>query len=187
MENFNPINKIHQIKKIIVIQPFAFILYIYTVCSISTVSVQFIRSFVSDSLQPHGLQHDRLPCASPTPRAHWNSCPLCRWCLPTISSSVFPFFSCLQSFPEAGSFPKSQFFASSGQNIGVSASTLVLAMNIQDWFPLWLTGWSSCGPRDSQESFPTPQLKSINYLAIIFLYSPTFTSIHDYWENHSFD
>ena len=169
MENINPVNKIHQIKKIIIIKPFAFILYIYTVCSISTVAVQFSHLFVSDSLQPHGRQHDRLLCASPTPRARWNSCPLCRWRHPAISSSLIPFSCHLQSFPGSGAFPKSQFFASGDQRTGVSASASVLAMNIQDWFSLWLTGWSPCCPRDSQEFSPVPQFKSINSLVLNFL------------------
>ena len=89
-------------------------------------------SVMSDSLWPHGLQHTRLPCPSPTPRVYSNSCPLSRWWHPTISSSVVPFFSGLQSFPASGSFQMSQFFASDGQTIGVSASTSVLPMNIQD-------------------------------------------------------
>ena len=93
--------------------------------------------------RPHGLQHARLPCPSPTPGACSNSCPSCRWCHPTTSSSVVPFFYCLQSFPASGSLTMSQFFASGGQSIGVSASALVLPMNVQDWFPLELTGWIS--------------------------------------------
>ena len=103
--------------------------------------VQFSHSVVSDSSRPHGLQHTRPPCPSLTPGAYSNSCPLSWWCHPTISSSVVPFSSHLQSFPASGSFPMSQFFPSGGQNIGVSASTLVLPMNIQDLFPLkmdWL-------------------------------------------------
>ena len=105
-------------------------------------SVQFSRSVMSDSLQPHGLQRNSLPCPSPTPGVCSNSCPLNRWCHPTISSSVVPFSSCLQSFPASGSFPMSQFLASGGQSIGASASAsaLVLPMNIQDWFSLGLTG-----------------------------------------------
>ena len=91
------------------------------------------------TLWPHGLQHARLPCPSPTPGVHSNSCPLDQWCHPTISSSVVPFSSCLKSFPASGSFPRSQFFASHGQSIGVSASALVLPMKIQDWYPL---GWA---------------------------------------------
>ena len=117
-------------------------------------SVQFSRSIMSDSLWPHGLKHTRPPCPSLTPRVYSNSCPLSQWCHPTISSSVIPFSSHLQSFPASGSFPMSQFFASGsfpmsqifasvGQSIGVSASASVLPMNIQDWFPLGWTGWIS--------------------------------------------
>ena len=103
-----------------------------------------VSSVLSDSLQPHGLQHARLPCPSPIPGACSNSCPLSRWCHPTVSSSVVPFSSRLQSFPASGSFPMSQFFESGGQSFtGVSASASVLLMNIQDWFPLRLTGWIS--------------------------------------------
>ena len=106
-------------------------------------SVQFSYSVVSDSLRPHGPQHTRPPCPSPTPRVYPNSCPLSWWCLPTISSSVLPFSSCLQSFPASGSFQMSQFFASGGQSIGVSASTSDLLKNTQDWSPLEWTGWIS--------------------------------------------
>ena len=103
-------------------------------------SLQFSRSVVSDSAT-HRLQHDRLPCpSSPTLGAYTNSCPLSRWCHPTISSSVVPFSSCIQSFPASGSLPMSQFFASGGQRFGVSASASVLPMNIQGWFPLEVTG-----------------------------------------------
>ena len=108
-------------------------------CNFYLSSVQFTHSVVSDFLQPHGLQYARLPCPSPTPKVCSDSCPLSRWCHPTISSSVIPFSSCLQSFPASGSFLVSQFFATSGQSFGVSASTSVLPMNIQDWFPLGLT------------------------------------------------
>ena len=104
---------------------------------------QFSCSVVSDSLWPHGLQHSRLRCPSPTPGACSNSCPSIRWCHPTIPSSVVPFFSHLQSFPALGSFQMSQFFSSGGQSIGVSASASVLPMNIQNWFPLGWTGWIS--------------------------------------------
>ena len=99
-------------------------------------SFQFSCSVVSDYLQPLGLQHPRFPCPSPIPRAYSNSCPSHRWCHPTISSSVIPFSSCLQSFPASGTFPMSRFFTSGGLSIGVSASAPVLPMNIQDWFPL---------------------------------------------------
>ena len=150
---------------------------------VSSVS-QFSHSVVSDSLQPHGLQH---ACPSPTPRVYSNWCPLTRWCHPTISSSVVPVSSCLQSFPASGSFPMSQFFALGGQSIGASASTSVLPVNIQDGFPLGCTGWLSMQSKGSQESSPTPQFKNINSLVLSFPYSPTLTSIHDYWKNHSFD
>ena len=106
-------------------------------------SVQFSHSVVSNSLRPHGLQHTKPPCPSPTPGVYSNSCPLSRWCYTTISSSVIPFSSCLQSFPASGSFPMSQFFVSGGQIIGVSASISVLPINIQDWFPLGWMGWIS--------------------------------------------
>ena len=99
----------------------------------STTSVQFSDSIMSDSLQPHGLQHASLPCPSPTPGAYSNSCPSSRWCHPIISSSVIPFSFCFPSFPASRSFPKSQFFTSGGQSIQVSAPASVLPMNIQDW------------------------------------------------------
>ena len=114
-----------------------------TYCLVLRLPVQFSCSVVSDSLWPHGLQHARLPCPSPTPRTYSNSCPSSRWCHPTISSSVIPFSSCLQSFPASGSFPMSQFFASGAQSIGASASASVLPTNVQDWYPLGLTGWIS--------------------------------------------
>ena len=105
-----------------------------------------------DSLQPHGLQHSRLPCLSLSPRVCSNSGPLSRWCHPTISSSLIPFSSCLQSFLALGSFPKSQFFTSGGQSIGVSASASVFPMNIQDWFLLGLTGWISLQSKETFKS-----------------------------------
>ena len=153
-------------------------------------SVQFSRSVVSNSLQTHGLQLARLSIThpSPTPRVNSNSCPLSQWCHPTISSSVVPFSSHLQSFPASGSFPISQFFTSGGQSIGASASASVLPMNIQDWFPLGRIRWISLqSKRLSRLSSPTPQFKSINSLVISFLYSQTLTSVHDYWKNHSLD
>ena len=113
-------------------------LYVMFCCS-----DQFSHSVVSDSLWPHEPQHARLPSPSPTPGVYPNSCPLSRWCHPTISSSVISFSSCPRSFPASGSFPVSQFFASGGQSIGVSASTSVLPTNTQDWFPLGWTGWIS--------------------------------------------
>ena len=100
-------------------------------------------SVVSDSLQPHGLQHARLPCPSPSPRSYSNSYPLSQWCHPTTSSSVIPFASCLQHFPASGSFLMNQLFVSGSQSIGDSASASVLPMNIQDWSPTGWTGWIS--------------------------------------------
>ena len=104
-------------------------------------SVQFSRSVMSDPLWLHELQHSRPPFPSPTPRVYPNSCPSSLWCHPTISSSVVPFSLCPQSFPASGSFQMNQLFSSGGQSIGVSASTSVLPMNIQDWTPLGWTGW----------------------------------------------
>ena len=106
-------------------------------------SVEFSGSVVSDSLWPHEPQHARPPCPSPTPGVHPNPCPLSGWCYPTIASCVVPFSSCPQSFPASESFQMNQLFASGGQSIGVSASTLVLPMNTQDWSALGWTGWIS--------------------------------------------
>ena len=126
---------------------------------------------MSDSLRPHGLQHTRPSCPPSTPTVYSNSCPLSQWCHPTILSSVIPFTSRLQSFPVSGPFPVSQFFASSGQNIGVSTSASVLPVNIQNWFPLgWLVR-SPCSPRDSQEFSPAPQFRSINVWCSVSLMS----------------
>ena len=106
-------------------------------------SVQFSHLVMSNSLQAYGLQHARFPCPSPTTRVYSNLCPLSQWCHPTMSSSVVPFSSCLQSFPASGPFLMSQLFASGCQSIGASASASVLPMNIHDWFPLGWTGWIS--------------------------------------------
>ena len=108
---------------------------------------------MSDSLQPHGLQHTRPPCPSPTSRACSNSCPLSQWCHPAILSSVLPFSSCPQSLPASGSFPMSQLFAWGGQSIGVSASASVLPMNTKDWSPLGWTGWVSLQPKGLSRVF----------------------------------
>ena len=147
--------------------------------------VQFSRPVVLDSLRPHELQHARPPC--PSPGVHPNPCPLSRWCHPTILPSFIPFSCHLQSFPASGSFLMSQFFALGGQSIGVSASASSLPMNTQDWSPLGGLVGSPWSPRDSQESSPTPWFKSINSLALSFLYSSTLTSIHDYWKSHRLD
>ena len=149
----------------------------------------FSCSVMPNFLPSHGLQHSRLPCPSPSPRVCSNSGPLSQWCHPTISSSVVPFSSCLQSFQASGSFPKSWLFASGGHSIGASALAPVLPRNIQCCFPLGLTGLISLKSKglNSQGSSPAPQFKSINYLALSLLYGLTLTSIHDYWKNHSFD
>ena len=116
-------------------------------------SVQFSCSIMSDSSWPHGMQHTRPPCPSPTPGVHSDSCPLSRWCHPTISSSVVPFSCFPQSFPASGSFPMRQYFTSGGQSIGASTSASVLPMNIQGWFPLGLTGWISLQSRGLSRVF----------------------------------
>ena len=126
-------------------------------------SVQFSRSVMSYSLWPHGLQHARLPCPSPTPGVCSNSCPLSQWCHPAISSSVVPFSSCLQSFPASGSSQRSQFFTSDGQSIEVSASASVLPMNIQDWFPLGWTGWVSLQSKALSRVFSNTTVQKHQY------------------------
>ena len=148
--------------------------------------MQFSRSFMSDSLWPHGLQHGKPPCPSPTPGVHSNSCPLSRWCHPTISSSVIP-FSRSQSSPTSRSFQMTQFFTAGSQSIGASVSASVLTMNIQSWFLSGLTGWFPCCPRDCQEYSPVPQFKNISSSALSLFYGPTLTSVYDYWKNHSFE
>ena len=150
-------------------------------------SVHFSCSVGSDSLRPHGLQHARPPCRSLTPGVHSNSCPLSRWCHPTISSSVVPFSSCLQSFPASGSFKTIS---------SLHQVAKVLEFQLQHQSFQWtfrsdflydeLVG-SPCIAKDSQESSPASQFKSINSLVLSFLYSPVLTSMHDYWKNHSLD
>ena len=144
-------------------------------------SVQFLsRVQLSDSMdcstpapqEMYMLQTDRPPCPSPTPRAYSNSCPLCQWCHPTISSSVIPFSSCLQLFPASGSFPMSEFFASGGQSIGVSASASVLPMNNQDWFPFRCTGWISLQSKGLSRVFSNTTVQKHQFFgAPVVLYS----------------
>jgi len=166
-------------------------------------SIHFSRSVVSNSLWPHGPQHARPPCPSPTPRVYSNSCPLSWWCHLTISSSVIPFSSCPQSPPASGSFQMSQLFASGGQSIRVSASTSVLPMNTQDWSPLGWTGWISlqskglsrvsCNTTDNNLSLPrgvmrinkamhvesfTKHLTYVLYTCLLLSSSLLFRSIH---------
>ena len=148
-------------------------------------SVQFSHSVVSNSLWPHALQHARLPYPSPTPGVYPNSCPLSRWCHLTISFSVIPFSSCLQSRQHQSLF---QWVSSSHQ----VAKELEFQLQHQSFQWIFRTDFlsaglvaSPCSPRDSQESSPTPQFKSINSSVLSFLYCPTLTSIHDHWKNHS--
>ena len=150
-------------------------------------SVQFSHLVMSDSLRPHELQHARPPCPSPTTGVHPTSCPLSQWCHPTISSSVVLFSSCPQSLPASGSFQMNQLFTSGGQSIGDSASTLVHLMKTQDWSPLVWTGWVSLQSKGLSRVFSSTTVQIINSSALSFLYSPTLTSIHDYWKNHSLD
>ena len=137
---------------------------------------------MSDSLRPHGLQHVRPHFPSPAPEVDSNSCPLSWWCHPAVSSSVVPFSSCPQSLPASGSFPLSQLFTWGGQSTGLSASASVLPMNIQDWFPLGLTGWISFQSKVLSGVFSNNTGQSINSLALSFLYSPILTSVLDYWK-----
>ena len=166
-------------------------LYLYlhksSINYIFTIILLFSHSVVSDFLWPHWLQHASLPCPSPSPGAYWNSCPLSRWCHPTILSSIVPFSFCLQSFPASGSFLISCFFTSNGQSIRASLQHqsfqwIFRIDNLYDWLVS-----SPCSLRHSQESTPTPQFKSINSLTLSLLYGQTLTSIHDYWKNNSFD
>ena len=147
-------------------------------------SVQFSYSAVSNLLWPHGLQHARLPCPSPNPRANSNSCPSSQWCHPTISSSVVPFSTYLQSFPVSRSFQMSQFFALGGQSIGVSASTSVLVMNIQDWFPLGWAGWNSLLSKVLSRVFSNTTFQKHQFLSTQLSFTAQLSqpSMHDYWK-----
>ena len=146
-------------------------------------SVQFSCLVVSDPLRPNGLQHARLPCPSPALGACSNSCPSSQWCHPTISSSVVPVSSCLQSFPASGSFSSESVLLIRWPKYW-SFSFSVSPSNEYSGLISFRIVWFPCSPRDSKESSPTPQFKSINSSALSFLYSPALTSIHDYWKNH---
>ena len=148
-------------------------------CGLFVIQFSLVAQSCPTLCDPINCNMPGLPVhPSPTPGVHSNSCPSSRWCHPAISSSVIP-LSCPQSLPASESFPMSQLFAWGGQSIGVSALASVLPKNTQDWSP--------CSPRDSQESSPTPQFKSINSSALSFLHSPTLTSMHDHWKNYSLD
>ena len=150
-------------------------------------SVQFSRSVVSDYLRPHELQHARPPCPSPTPGVHPDSCPSSQWCHSAISSSVIPFSSCPQSLPASESFPMRQLFSWGGQSTGVSALASFLPKKSQGWSPSEWPGWISLQSKGLSRVFSKPQFKSINSSVLSFLHSPTLTSIHDHWKNHSLD
>ena len=143
-------------------------------------SVQFSCSVMSDSLRPHGLQHVKTPCPSLTPRVHSNSCPLSLGIGIGMPSNHLILSSCPQSSPVSGSFPTSQLFASSGQNIGVSASTSVLPMNTQDWSPLAWTGWISLQSKGLSRVFSNTTVQKHQFFSTQ-LYSTTLTSIYDHW------
>ena len=149
--------------------------------------------YISSVAQSCSTLHDPMDCSLPSfpvhhqlPELTQTHCPSCRWCYPTTSSSVIPVSSCLQSFPASGSFQMSPFFTSGGQSIGVSALASVLPMNIQDWFPLRWTGWISLQSKGLSRVFSNTTVQKHQFFSTQ-LYSPTFTSIHDYWKNHSFD
>ena len=149
------------------------------------ISVQFSRSVMSNSLWPHGLLHVRLPCPSQSPWVCSNSCLRSRWCHPTISSSVALLSSSPQSFPVSGSLPMSRLFISDGQSIGVSASASILPVNIQDWFPLRLTGLISLLSKGLSRVFSSTTVRKHQFLGA----QPSLWSNshiwHDYWKNHS--
>ena len=151
------------------------------------IAIQLLCYFMSDSLSHDGLQHARISCPSPSPWVGSNSCLSSWWCYPTISSSVIP-FSCLQSFPATGSFPMSQLFASDGQSIESSASASVLPRNIQDLFPLGLTGLISLQSKRLSGVFSRTTVRKHQFFSTQpFLWSNSHISIYDYWKNHSFD
>ena len=144
-------------------------------------SVKFSRSVMSDSLWP-------IDCSMPGLLVHYqlpNSCPWSQWCHPTISSSVVPFSSCPQSFPASGSLQMSQVFTSGGQSTGVSASTSVLPVNTQDWSPLGWIGWISLLSKGLSRVFSNTTVQKHQFLGTLLFYSPTLTSIHDHWKNHT--
>ena len=153
-------------------------------------SVQFSHSVMSDSLRPHELQNARHPCPSPSPGVHPDSCPSSQWCHPALSSSVVPFSSCPQSLPASESFPMSQLFAWGGQSTGVSAFSFSIIPSKEhpglisfrmDWLDLLAVQGTLKSLLQHQ------QFKRINSSALSCLHSPTLTSIHDYWKNHSLD
>ena len=161
--------------------------WIKCICALWSVWFSSVAQSCLTLCDPMDCSTTRPPCPSPTPRVYSNSCPLSQWCHPTISSSVIPFSSHLQSFPASGSFQISQFFASRGQSTRVSPSASVLPMNIQGWFPLGLSGLILQSKGLSRVFSNTTVQKHQFFGAQLSLYSPTLTSIHDYWKNHGLD
>ena len=155
----------HNYKNSVEFPEVSYISYLLHYLRIRYYILLFSNSVMSDSLWPHGLQHARLPCASSSPGACSNSCPLSWWCHPTISSSVIPFSSCLQSFTASGSFIISQFFASGGQSIRTSASASVPPMNIQDWFPSGLTSWISLQSKELSRVFSNTTVQKHDFFS----------------------
>ena len=150
-------------------------------------SVQLSHSVVSNSLWPHESQHARPPCPSPTPGVHSDSRPSSRWCRPAISFSVVPFSSCPSSLPASESFPVSQLFTWGGQSTGVSALASFLPKNIQDWTPLEWTGGISLQSKGLSRVFFNNTVQKHQFFSAQLCYSPTLTSLHDYWKKLSFD
>ena len=150
-------------------------------------SVQFSHSVVSDSLRPHESQHTKPPCPSPTPGVHSDSRPSSQWCHPAISSSVVAFFSCRQSLPASKSFPMSQLFSWGGQSTGVSASASFPPKKSQGWSSSEWTGWISLQSKGLSRIFSNTTIQKHQSSALSLLHSPTLTSIHDHWKNHSLD
>ena len=157
-----------------------FTLSLYSVCSVQSLS--HVQLFDTPWTTAH-----QAPCPSPAPRVYPNLCPLSQWCHLTISSSAISFSSCPQSLSASESFPISQLFTSGGQSIGVSALTSVLPMNTQDWSPLGWTGWSSSQSKGLSRVFSNTTVQKHQLFHAQLFYSPTLTSIPDYWENHSLD
>ena len=173
---------IYVIEKILC-EPFFF--SITYICIVVVQSLSHVQLFAT----LWTLQYARLPCPLPRPRVCSNTCPVNhdKWCHPTISACVVPFSSCLQSFPPSGSFPIRQLFASGGRNIGASTSASVLPMNIQGWFPLWLTGLISLQSRELSGVFSSTTVQRHQFFGLSILYGPTLISVYDNWKNHSFD
>ena len=161
----------------------------WNMLNVISLSVQFssVAQFCPTFCDPMNCSTLGLPVHHQLPRVHSDSRASSQWCHPAISSSIVPFSSWPRSLPASGSFPISQLFTWGGQSTGVSASASVLPMNTQDWSPLGWTGWTSLQSKGLSKFSPTPQCKSINYLAISFLYSPILTSRRDYWKNQSFN